>query len=188
MASVLEFGAAGSIVQTEMTNADKTIWENVREETADELHGGEGHRFFCAFVAIIKILESDSIFSNGDNAMIRDGNAEDVATEIFDQFLFVIERGLDIDFPIFGQGFRQHPLNVESVVVGVEFAVYPELREGKAKAVAELIGKQFDWEEEFMVSGIPFVASGRGDQRATGDDEMEVEMLLHGLTPSMHDH
>ncbi len=58
--------------------------------------------FLFAIIAVIEILESDGIFANGNNAMIGNGNAEDIATEILDQFLFAIERGLNVDFPIFG--------------------------------------------------------------------------------------
>ena len=39
-----------------------------------------------------------------------------------------------------------------------------------------------------MSGRIPRVARRRGHQRATCDDEMEVQMLLQGLPPSMHDH
>lgn len=35
---------------------------------------------------------------------------------------------------------------------------------------------------------IPSVASRGGNKSAACDDEMKMEMLLHGLTPSMHDH
>lgn len=185
---MLEFGAAGSVMQTKMTDAHKTIGQDMREKTADKLKDMQGHQFFFAVVAIIEVFEGDRIFANGNNAMIGNGNAEDVAAEILDQFFFVVERGLNIDFPIFGQGLLQHALNIERAVKGIEFAVCPELREGKAKAVAELIGEQFDGKEELMVSRIPSVASGGGHKSAARDDEMQVEMLLHGLTPGMHDH
>lgn len=39
-----------------------------------------------------------------------------------------------------------------------------------------------------MRSGIPRVASGGGHQRAACDDEVQVQMLLHGLTPGVQDH
>ncbi len=39
-----------------------------------------------------------------------------------------------------------------------------------------------------MVSRIPRVASGGGHKRAARNDEMDMQMLLYGLTPSMHDH
>ena len=119
--------------------------------------------------------------------MIGNSNTEDVATEIFDQLFFVVERALDIDFPIFRQGFGQHRLNIERAVVCIEFAVSPEIGEFEAETIAEHIGKEFDREEKLMVSRIPGIASRGGDKRAARDDEMEVQMLLHGLPPSVHD-
>ena len=101
-ASLLEFGAAGTIVQTKMADTDKAIGQDMGEKTADKLRGGEGHQFLYAIVAVVEILESDRIFANGNNAMIGDGDAENVTPQILDQFLFVIERGLDKDLPIFG--------------------------------------------------------------------------------------
>ncbi len=187
-ASVLKFGAAGTMMQTKMTNADKTIRQNMRKKAANELHRRESHQFCFAIVAVIEILESDRIFANGDNAMIGNGNTENIASQIFNQLFFVIERRLDIDFPIFRQTFREHSLNIQPAVIGIEFAVCPELRDSKTETIAELIGKQFDGEEELMVSGIPSVTSGRGHKRAARDDEVDVEMLLHALTPSVHDH
>ena len=187
-ACVLQFAAAGSIVQTEMTNAHKTIRQDMREKAADKLHRGEGHHLLFAVVAVIEILESDSIFPNRHNAMIGDGNAEDVTTEILDQLLLVVERRLDIDFPIFGQALHQHILNIKCAVIGIEFAVCPELGDFKTETITELIGEQFDGEEELMVSGIPTISSVGGDQRPARDDEVNMQMLLHGLSPSVHDH
>ena len=149
-------------MQAKMANADKAIGKDMREKTADKLRGGEGHQLLFAIVAIIEILEGDCIFSNCNNAMIGDRNAEDVTPQILDQFLFVIEWGFDIDFPIFGQGLLQHALNIERTLMGIEFAIRPELGEGKAKTVAELVGKQFDGEEEVARSRLPAIASGGG--------------------------
>lgn len=39
-----------------------------------------------------------------------------------------------------------------------------------------------------MVSRIPGVARRRRDQSAARDNEVNVQMLLHGLSPGMHDH
>ena len=138
---MLEFGAAGTMVQAEMADTHKTIRQDMSKETADELHCGEGHQFFDAVVAVVEILEGDSIFANSHNTVIRDGDAEDVTSEILDQLFDAIERGLDIDFPIFGQGLLQHLLNIECAVVGIELAVRPKVGEFKTKAVAKLVGE-----------------------------------------------
>ena len=100
-------------MQAEMTNAHKAIGQNVREKVADKLHGGQGHQLLFAMIAVIEILEGDSIFANGNDAMIGNGNAEDVASKIFEQFLRAVDGSLDVDFPIFGEGLRQHILDVE---------------------------------------------------------------------------
>ena len=102
-AGVLEFETAGRMVQAKMANADKAIREDMGKETANELKDRQGHEFFFALIAIVEILESDGIFAKGDNAVIGNGNAEDVASQIFEEFLFVVKRFLDIDFPVFGQ-------------------------------------------------------------------------------------
>ena len=171
-----------------MTNAHKAIGQNVREKAMDKLAGGQGHQLLFAIVAGIEILEGDSIFANGNDTMVGNGNAKDVASEIFEQFLHAVDGSLVIDFPIFGEGLRQHNLDVECAIVGIEFAICPKMSESEAKAVAELIGKQFDGKEEGMGSGLPAKASRGEDQRAAGDDEMQMEMLLHGLPPGMQDH
>ena len=90
-------------MQAEMTDADKAIGQNMREEATDKLDRGEGHQFLFAIVAVVEVFEGDRVSRNGNDTMIGNGNTENVATEILDQLLFVIERGLDIDFPIFGQ-------------------------------------------------------------------------------------
>lgn len=187
-AGMLQFDTAGSVVQTEMTDTDKAIRQDMGKEAADEFKDMQGHQFLFAVVAIIEILESDGIFADVHNAVVGNGDAEDVTTEILDQLLFLIEGLLDIDFPILRQGFLQHEWQIERAIVGIELAVRPKFGELKTEAVAEHIGKQLDGKEKLMVSGIPCVARGGGHQRAARDDEVDVEMLLHGLTPGVHDH
>src|SRR6266498_4137973 len=187
-AGVLELGTAGSVVQAKMADADKTIGQDMGKETTNELENMEGHQLLFAIVAVVEILEGDGVFANCHNAMIGNGNAEDVATKILKQLLFIVERRLDIDFPIFGQALLQHILNIKSVVMGIEFANCPEFGDFKAEAIAEHIGKQFGGKEKLMVSGIPRVASGGAHKSAARDDEMDMQMLLHSLPPSVHDH
>ena len=59
MASVLEFGTRGRVMQAEMTNADKTFGQDMGEKTTDKLHGREGHLLLFPLVAIVEILEGD---------------------------------------------------------------------------------------------------------------------------------
>jgi hypothetical protein len=95
---------------------------------------------------------------------------------------------LDVDFPIFGERLGQHLLDSERAIIGIQFAGCPELGEGQAKAVAELIGEQFDGEEEFVGSGLPAIARGRRDQGPASNDAMQMGMSLQGLPPGMQNH
>ena len=87
------------------------------EETADKLHCRESHSFGFAFIAIVKIFERHLIALDRDNAMIADGNAEDVATEVFDQFLHAIERGLNKYFPILRLRCRYHVCHIQLTLI-----------------------------------------------------------------------
>lgn len=122
---MLEFEATTSVVQAKMTNTNKTIGEDMGKETADKLEDRQFQDLLCAIVTVIEILEGDNILGDRNNAVIGNGNAEDVATEIFEELLFVVEWFLDIDFPIFGQALLHHILNIKSAMIGVELAVYP---------------------------------------------------------------
>ena len=115
-----EFGAAGTMMQTEMTNADKASRQDVREETADKLHRRERHSFGFAFIAIVKIFERYLMSLDRENAMIADGNAEDVASEVFDQFLHAIERGLNKYFPILRLRSRYHVSHIQQTLICIE--------------------------------------------------------------------
>lgn len=187
-AGMLEFETQASVVQAKMANTDKTIREDMGKETANKLEDMQGHEFLYAIIAIIEILEGDGIFAKGNNAMIGNGNAEDITTEIFEQLFFVVEWRLDIDFPIFRQALLQHILNIQSAIIGVELVVYPEFGDFKTETIAEHIGKQEGGEEKLVRSRIPGIARGGVYQRATSHDEMDVEMFLHSLPPSVHDH
>lgn len=184
----MEFETTTSVMQAKMANTNKAIGEDMRKETTNELGDRQFHNLLFTIVTVIEILEGDGILGNRHNTMIGNGNAEDVATEIFEEFLFVVEWLLDIDFPIFGKGFGEHSLDIQGAIVGIEFAASPEFGEFKAEAVAEHIGKQENGEEKLVRSGIPGIASGGGNQCAASHDEVDMEMLLQGLTPSVHDH
>lgn len=123
MASLLKFGAARAVMQTKMANAHKAGGQNVREKAADKLHRRKSHEFGFACIAIVEIFKSDLIAIHRHNAMIGDGNAKDVTTEIFDEFLDAIEWGLDIDLPIFVFGFGCNLSDIEPAVVGLQLSI-----------------------------------------------------------------
>jgi hypothetical protein len=60
--------------KTVMTNAVKTVWQGVKQETADELIGIELHHLLLAAVAIILPSECGTIAIDTDQAGIGDDN------------------------------------------------------------------------------------------------------------------
>lgn len=156
----LKLGTTGTVVQTKMSNADKTVRQDMRKKAADELQWREGHDLLFAIVTVVEIFEGDGILINGENAVIGDGNAEDVAAEILHELLDTVERSLNKDFPISGHGLMGHGGHIESVITCVEKAILPEPGKSGAEVVAELIGKQLDRKEELALSGLPAIACG----------------------------
>jgi len=65
-----------------MTNAVETVWQGVKQETADELIGVKGHDALFAAVAIILPSKGDTITIDVDEAGIGDCDAVRVASKI----------------------------------------------------------------------------------------------------------
>lgn len=83
-----------------MTNAVETLWQGVKQETADELIAIERHDILFAAVAIILPSERDTITIDVDEAGIGDCDTVCVASEI-GQYLFGSRKwGLGIDHPV----------------------------------------------------------------------------------------
>lgn len=186
--SKLKPGTAGPMMQTKMANPDKTIGQYMGKETADELQWWKRHDLFFALVTVIEIFERDGIPVDRENAMIGNGDAEDVTAKILHELLDTVGSGLNKNLPISSQGLLNHGCDIQSAIKGVEAAIFGELGKGGAELVAELIGKQLYREKKFSGSRLPAIARWGGNECAAGDNEVKVEMILHGLPPGMQDH
>ena len=76
---MLKFYPASGVMQTEMANADKAIRENMQEKPADKLDDRQTHFFWFSVFPIVKIFEGDGLISDGDDAVIADGDLMCVA-------------------------------------------------------------------------------------------------------------
>lgn len=83
-----------------MTNAVETVWEGVKQETADELIGIERHDILFAAVAIILPSERDTIGIDIDEAGIGDCDTVCVTSEIGQNLFGARKWGLGIDHPV----------------------------------------------------------------------------------------
>ena len=102
MTSLLEFVAAGGMVEAEVADADKASGQDMQEEAMDEFIGREGHVFELALLAVVEVLERDLTALDVEDTVIGDGDAEDIASEVIEQVVDAVLGSLDVDFPIFG--------------------------------------------------------------------------------------
>jgi hypothetical protein len=65
-----------------MTDAHEASGEHVEEESAQELVSGKSHNALPAAMCIVLPAECDMFSIEGEDAVVRDGNAVGVAAEI----------------------------------------------------------------------------------------------------------
>ena len=95
---VFLFGAAGE--ESGVTDAFERGWNGMKQETADEFVGGEGHGFFPILVAAVPVGEGDLACGDIEDSMIGDGDAVGVASEVIQDDLGSGESRFGIDDPI----------------------------------------------------------------------------------------
>jgi hypothetical protein len=86
--------------ETAVTDADEAFGEHVQKETAQELGGAKGHCAGLASVGVILPAESHALLLDGQQAMIGNGQAMGVATEVAQPVHGTAESGLGINHPV----------------------------------------------------------------------------------------
>jgi len=61
--------------ESEVSDANQPLGQDVDEEAAQELMGGNGHNLLLAAVGIVSPAEGDAIALKGHEAMVGDGDA-----------------------------------------------------------------------------------------------------------------
>jgi hypothetical protein len=108
-----QLAAAGDFIldlaigqEAEVAEADKAAGQDVEQEAAKELDGVKGEGFFDTAVAVILPAEADAAVLDFQQAVVGDGDAVGVATEILDDLCRAAEGGLGIDNPALSAGCR----------------------------------------------------------------------------------
>lgn len=96
---MIEQITVGRSEQAEITDFDETIREDVLEKTTDKLFGRDGREFELISRRIL-VRESNLAILKGEDAVVRDGNAKDVGSKIFES-CFSGAYGLAVNDPIF---------------------------------------------------------------------------------------
>jgi len=83
-----------------VTDAHESSGEHVQKEAPQELGGAQGHVALFAAVGVILPTKSDALLVEGQQAMIGNGHAMGVATEIAQHLHGTTEGLLGIDDPV----------------------------------------------------------------------------------------
>jgi hypothetical protein len=86
--------------QSEVADADQALGQNVDQEAAQELLGGDRHDLLLAAARIIFPAKRDPIILERNQSMVGDGDAVRIASEIVQNMLGTAEGWLGIDDPV----------------------------------------------------------------------------------------
>ena len=83
-----------------MADANQAAGQNVKQEAAQELMGGNGHDLLLAAVSIVSPAEGDAIVFEGHEPMVGDGDAMGVAGQVVENMFGAAEGWLGVDDPV----------------------------------------------------------------------------------------
>jgi len=110
-------------MEAEMADTGKTIWEDMHQERANEVDGGDGAGFTGAAAAVVQVLERDLSLGDIDDAMVADGDAVNIPAEIIEQAIRPANGRLDEDFPVFRESRLDGGLNGGAFRAEFEFFI-----------------------------------------------------------------
>ena len=86
--------------ESEVTNANQPLGQDVDEESAQELIRGNGHDLLLAAVGIVQPAERDAIVFEGHEAMVGYGDAVGVAGQVVENMFGAAEGRLGVNDPV----------------------------------------------------------------------------------------
>ena len=86
--------------KAEISDALKTRWKNMQQETPDELVRRERHRLLLVMVLIILPAKADPAFLHIEQTVIGNGDSVCVAADVVQHLLGPGERTLGVDYPL----------------------------------------------------------------------------------------
>ena len=181
--------AAGE--EAEVADVVEVFGQDMEQEAADELFGGEGQGLEAAVMAVVAPAEADLTVLDGEEAVVGDGDAVGVAAEVVEDLVGAGEGALGVDDPLgLAEGLEVAGEGVGIVESGegvaeLEPAGAEGLLEQFEEEAAEQAGEDPDGEEETGAAGDPAVTVG--SDAAAGDDAVQVGVKREHLPPGMQD-
>ena len=175
--------------ESEVSDTHQTAGQNVQQEAAQELMCGNGHELLLAAVGMVSPAEGDAIALKGHEAMVGDGDAVGIASQVVENMFGAAEGRLGVNDPGLLAEFPEEV--VERVRRGELLKRAMELEavllEKFTKLVAELLAEDFaeclDGQEEAARRVDP--SGAIGNKAASGNDVVDMGMMLEVLPPGM---
>ncbi len=102
--AVWQKGGAPSVSEeAEVADADEALGEQVKQEATEKLIARDGHHFLPIVVGRVTPAKGNLIVRQCDQAMVGDGDAMSIASEILQHVLGSAEGWFGVDDPIFAE-------------------------------------------------------------------------------------
>jgi len=83
-----------------MADANQAARQDVQQEAAQELMGGNSHDLLLAAVSIVSPAEGDAAVFKGHEPMVGDGDAMGVTGQVVENMFCAAEGWLSVDDPV----------------------------------------------------------------------------------------
>ncbi len=153
--------------EAKVTDPDLACRQNMKKEPSDKLVGLEGHSLLAVRVGIIAPEEGDLAVSEGEDAVITDGDPMGISSEVLKDPHGAIEGRLAIDDPLFMVEVPPEGFEVCGILERTEMGGKDKITSSKAifEEVKELTSEQGRQDphgkEEPLAAGYPAAAVRR---------------------------
>lgn len=89
--------------KAEVSDADETLWQQVQQETTQELICRERHRPLSVAVGAVSPAEGDVAIRKGNQAMVGNGHSMGIAAEIAENIFRAAEGPFAVDDPLMAE-------------------------------------------------------------------------------------
>lgn len=174
-----------------MTYPHESWREHVKQEAPDELLSVESHRLLLSSIGVVLPAKRDAAVVERNEAIVRDGDAMGIASQVLQDLAWPTERFFRVDNP-FGcveRGYEFFPVGEAS-----EFNYATVKRDGTFRVrllqipeelVSEQAAEDTHGNKEIFARGDP--ASLVGGDPAAGNNAVDVRVVMKRLSPGMED-
>ena len=108
-----------------MADTDEAIGQDVEQEAAKELHGIESHHLLAVVIAIVLVMEANAASVEGDQAVLGDGDAVGIASQVGKDLSGAAEGPLGVDDPFGRACLLQRRNDIDMSGTGAQVLVSP---------------------------------------------------------------